>query len=156
MAIEILVPDLPESVADATVATWHKKVGETVKRDEVLVEIETDKVVLEVPALNDGVVTEILQEEGATVVSEQLYPYPHEDVKKALEPYAHVTDYVWCQEEPLNQGAWYCSKHNFDSSLPEHVKLKYAGRPASASPAVGYMSLHTKQQKQLVEDALTL
>jgi len=72
MAIEILVPDLPESVADATVATWHKKVGETVKRDEVLVEIETDKVVLEVPALSDGVVAEILQEEGATVVSKQL------------------------------------------------------------------------------------
>ena len=72
MTIEILVPDLPESVADATVATWHKKVGETVKRDEVLVEIETDKVVLEVPALSDGVVTEILQEEGATVVSKQL------------------------------------------------------------------------------------
>ena len=72
MTIEILVPDLPESVADATVATWHKKVGETVKRDEVLVEIETDKVVLEVPALSDGVVVEILQEEGATVVSKQL------------------------------------------------------------------------------------
>ena len=50
MTIEILVPDLPESVADATVATWHKKVGETVQRDEVLVEIETEKVVLEVPA----------------------------------------------------------------------------------------------------------
>lgn len=92
----------------------------------------------------------------AIIRIEQLYPYPHEDVKKALEPYAHVTDFVWCQEEPLNQGAWYCSKHNFDSSIPEHVKLKYAGRPASASPAVGYMSLHTKQQKQLVEDALTL
>ena len=96
------------------------------------------------------------QTDVAIIRIEQLYPYPHEDVKKALEPYAHVTDFVWCQEEPLNQGAWYSSKHNFDSSLPEHVKLKYAGRPASASPAVGYMSLHTKQQKQLVEDALTL
>lgn len=72
MTIEILVPDLPESVADATVATWHKKVGDSVKRDEVLVEIETDKVVLEVPALSDGVVTEILQNEGATVVSKQV------------------------------------------------------------------------------------
>ena len=50
MTIEILVPDLPESVADATVATWHKKAGDAVKRDEVIVEIETDKVVLEVPA----------------------------------------------------------------------------------------------------------
>ena len=49
-SVEILVPDLPESVADATVATWHKKPGDTVARDEVIVEIETDKVVLEVPA----------------------------------------------------------------------------------------------------------
>ena len=61
MTIEILVPDLPESVADATVATWHKKVGDTVKRDEVIVEIETDKVVLEVPALSDGVLAEVVQ-----------------------------------------------------------------------------------------------
>ena len=72
MIIEILVPDLPESVADATVATWHKKVGDTVKRDEVIVEIETDKVVLEVPALSDGVLAEVVQAEGETVVSKQL------------------------------------------------------------------------------------
>lgn len=72
MTIEILVPDLPESVADATVATWHKKVGDSVKRDEVIVEIETDKVVLEVPATSDGVITEIQQGEGATVVSKQI------------------------------------------------------------------------------------
>ncbi len=72
MTIEILVPDLPESVADATVATWHKKVGDTVKRDEVIVEIETDKVVLEVPALSDGVLAEVVQAEGETVVSKQL------------------------------------------------------------------------------------
>jgi len=72
MTIEILVPDLPESVADATVATWHKKVGDTVKRDEVIVEIETDKVVLEVPALSDGVLAEVVQDEGETVVSKQL------------------------------------------------------------------------------------
>lgn len=54
MTIEILVPDLPESVADATVATWHKKPGDMVARDEVIVEIETDKVVLEVPAPDAG------------------------------------------------------------------------------------------------------
>lgn len=92
----------------------------------------------------------------AIIRIEQLYPYPHEDVKKALIPYAHVTDYVWCQEEPLNQGAWYCSKHNFEASIPENATLKYAGRPASASPAVGYMSLHTKQQTQLVDEALSV
>ncbi|WP_407330860.1 2-oxoglutarate dehydrogenase complex dihydrolipoyllysine-residue succinyltransferase [Enterovibrio sp. 27052020O] len=72
MTIEILVPDLPESVADATVATWHKKPGDVVKRDEVLVDIETDKVVLEVPAPEDGVLEAIIEEEGATVLSKQL------------------------------------------------------------------------------------
>ncbi|NBI41990.1 2-oxoglutarate dehydrogenase complex dihydrolipoyllysine-residue succinyltransferase [[Haemophilus] felis] len=69
---EIITPDLPESVADATVVTWHKKVGEAVKRDEILVEIETDKVVLEVPAINDGILEQIVEAEGAIVVSKQL------------------------------------------------------------------------------------
>lgn len=72
MTIEILVPDLPESVADATVATWHKKPGDAVERDDVLVDIETDKVVLEVPAPESGVLEEILEQEGATVLSNQL------------------------------------------------------------------------------------
>lgn len=69
MTIEIKVPDLPESVADATIATWHKKPGDSVARDEVLVDIETDKVVLEVPAPEAGVLGDILQSEGATVLS---------------------------------------------------------------------------------------
>ncbi|QXO18137.1 MULTISPECIES: 2-oxoglutarate dehydrogenase complex dihydrolipoyllysine-residue succinyltransferase [Vibrio] len=72
MTVEILVPDLPESVADATVATWHKQPGDAVARDEVIVEIETDKVVLEVPAPEDGVLEAILEEEGSTVLSKQL------------------------------------------------------------------------------------
>ncbi|MFM5341723.1 2-oxoglutarate dehydrogenase complex dihydrolipoyllysine-residue succinyltransferase [Aeromonas veronii] len=72
MTIEIKVPDLPESVADATIATWHKKPGDMVARDEVLVDIETDKVVLEVPAPQAGVLGDILQAEGATVLSRQL------------------------------------------------------------------------------------
>lgn len=71
-SVEILVPDLPESVADATVATWHKKPGDSVERDDVLVEIETDKVVLEVPASEAGVLEAIVEEEGATVLSKQL------------------------------------------------------------------------------------
>ncbi|MGP1871216.1 MAG: 2-oxoglutarate dehydrogenase complex dihydrolipoyllysine-residue succinyltransferase [Arsenophonus sp.] len=74
-SIEILAPDLPESVIDATVATWHKKPGDQVKRDEVLVEIETDKVILEVSASNSGVLKSILEEEGATVLSKQLLGY---------------------------------------------------------------------------------
>ncbi|GAA0487241.1 MULTISPECIES: 2-oxoglutarate dehydrogenase complex dihydrolipoyllysine-residue succinyltransferase [Tatumella] len=71
-SLDILVPDLPESVADATVATWHKKPGDSVRRDEVLVEIETDKVILEVPAFADGVLEAVLEDEGATVTSRQL------------------------------------------------------------------------------------
>lgn len=72
MAIEIKAPTFPESVADGTVATWHKKPGEAVKRDELLVDIETDKVVLEVVAPADGVLAEILKNEGDTVLSEEV------------------------------------------------------------------------------------
>ena len=71
-SVDILVPDLPESVADATVATWHKKPGDAVRRDEVLVEIETDKVVLEVPASADGILDAVLEDERTTVTSRQI------------------------------------------------------------------------------------
>ena len=71
-SVDILVPDLPESVADATVSTWHKKPGDAVRRDEVLGEIETDKVVLEVPASADGILDAVLEDEGTTVTSRQI------------------------------------------------------------------------------------
>jgi 2-oxoglutarate dehydrogenase E2 component (dihydrolipoamide succinyltransferase) len=72
MATEVKVPVLPESVSDATIATWHKKAGDAVKRDENLLDLETDKVVLEVPSPVDGVLKEIKFAEGATVTSQQL------------------------------------------------------------------------------------
>ncbi len=72
MAIEIKAPTFPESVADGTVATWHKKPGESVKRDELIVDIETDKVVIEVLAEADGVLAEIIKNEGDTVLSNEL------------------------------------------------------------------------------------
>jgi len=72
MSIEVKVPVLPESVSDATIAAWHKKPGDAVKRDENLVDLETDKVVLEVPAPADGVLKEIKFEVGSTVTSSQL------------------------------------------------------------------------------------
>ena len=72
MSIEIKVPVLPESVADATIAAWHKKAGDFVRRDENLVDVETDKVVLEVVAPEDGVLEEILHDVGSTVLAEQL------------------------------------------------------------------------------------
>lgn len=72
MAIEIKAPQFPESVADGTVATWHKQPGDAVKRDELIVDIETDKVVMEVLAEADGVLTEIIKNEGDTVLSGEL------------------------------------------------------------------------------------
>jgi 2-oxoglutarate dehydrogenase E2 component (dihydrolipoamide succinyltransferase) len=72
MSLEVKVPVLPESVSDATIATWHKKAGDAVKRDENLVDLETDKVVLEVPSPVDGVLKEIKFETGATVTSQQV------------------------------------------------------------------------------------
>ncbi|MFC5439659.1 2-oxoglutarate dehydrogenase complex dihydrolipoyllysine-residue succinyltransferase [Rhodanobacter ginsenosidimutans] len=72
MSIELKVPVLPESVSDATIAAWHKKAGDAVKRDENLVDLETDKVVLEVPAPVDGVLKEIRHDVGDTVNSEQV------------------------------------------------------------------------------------
>ncbi|MBP7891550.1 MAG: E3 binding domain-containing protein, partial [Arenimonas sp.] len=72
MSIEVKVPVLPESVSDAIIATWHKKVGDTVRRDENLIDLETDKVVLEVPSPVDGVLKEIKFETGATVTSAQV------------------------------------------------------------------------------------
>lgn len=72
MSTDIKVPTLPESIADALVVTWHKKPGDPVSRDEVLVDIETDKVVLEVPAAENGVMGAIIEDEGATVVAHQV------------------------------------------------------------------------------------
>ncbi|MFP1867156.1 2-oxoglutarate dehydrogenase E1 component [Lonsdalea quercina] len=96
------------------------------------------------------------QKNVAIVRIEQLYPFPQQYVQSVLEPYAHVLDFVWCQEEPLNQGAWYCSQHHLREAIPFGASLRYAGRPASASPAVGYMSVHQKQQQDLVDDALNV
>ncbi|PIQ40666.1 MAG: dihydrolipoamide succinyltransferase, partial [Thalassolituus sp. CG17_big_fil_post_rev_8_21_14_2_50_53_8] len=72
MSIEIKAPTFPESVADGTVATWHKKPGEPVQRDELLVDIETDKVVLEVVAPADGTLKNVLKEEGDVVLSDEV------------------------------------------------------------------------------------
>src|SRR5690606_32337278 len=72
VSIEVKVPQLPESVTDATLVNWHKKAGDAVRRDENLVDLETDKVVLEVPAPTDGIIKEIRVGDGATVTSGQV------------------------------------------------------------------------------------
>ena len=84
---------------------------------------------------------------------EQLYPFPHQAFSAELRKYSNVTDIVWCQDEPQNQGAWFFVQHYIHENMAEGQKLGYAGRSASASPAVGYAHLHQEQQKTLVEAA---
>src|SRR5262245_18865012 len=86
----------------------------------------------------------------------QLYPFAHEDFQAQIERYKKATEIIWCQEEPRNQGAWHRIQHYLERHLLPHQKLIYAGRDSSASPAVGYKSLHDRQQKELVELALSV
>ncbi|MBI5448331.1 MAG: 2-oxoglutarate dehydrogenase E1 component [Gammaproteobacteria bacterium] len=85
---------------------------------------------------------------------EQLYPFPTTELVAQLSLYPRATDVVWCQEEPKNQGAWYCIHHRLIAAIKKDQTLSYAGRDASASPAAGYMSLHLEQQAALVKQAL--
>ncbi|MGH8438496.1 MAG: 2-oxoglutarate dehydrogenase E1 component [Pseudomonas sp.] len=99
------------------------------------------------------------REDIAVVRIEQLYPFPEDDLVEILAPYTHLKDVVWCQEEPMNQGAWYSSQHHMRRILTRHNKelvLEYAGREASAAPACGYASMHAEQQEKLLQDAFTV
>ena len=89
----------------------------------------------------------------AVIRVEQLYPFPHKQFAAEIKRYPNATEVVWCQEEPQNQGAWYQTRHFLTENLRDDQKLFYAGRPSSASPAVGYASKHNEQQKKLVEVA---
>ena len=95
----------------------------------------------------------------AIIRIEQLYPFPHEEVEVILAQYTNANEFIWCQEEPQNQGAWYCSRHNLDDAVTKFDakhRVTFAGRQASAAPAVGYAGLHNEQQATLVKDALGL
>ncbi|PUE41600.1 2-oxoglutarate dehydrogenase E1 component [Limnohabitans sp. Bal53] len=89
----------------------------------------------------------------AIIRVEQLYPFPHKAFAAELKKYPNATDIVWCQDEPQNQGAWFFIQHNIHENMQSGQKLGYAGRAASASPAVGYSHLHQDQQKALIEAA---
>jgi 2-oxoglutarate dehydrogenase E1 component len=92
----------------------------------------------------------------AIVRLEQLYPFPKDHLEKELAKYPKATEIVWCQEEPRNQGAWYwiASRHHLDSQISGKQKMLLVSRPASSSPAVGYLAKHNEQQKALIESAL--
>ena len=89
----------------------------------------------------------------AIVRIEQLYPFPSVQFTAELRRYKKLKELVWAQEEPMNQGAWYQTQHHLRECLSAKQPLSYAGRPASASPAVGYAAKHQEQQKALVETA---
>ncbi|MDX1668372.1 MAG: 2-oxoglutarate dehydrogenase E1 component [Limnobacter sp.] len=84
---------------------------------------------------------------------EQLYPFPHKSLSAELRKFPKTTEVVWCQDEPQNQGPWFQIQHNILENLNEGQRLGYAGRPASASPAVGYFAKHVEQQKQMIDNA---
>ena len=93
----------------------------------------------------------------AIIRLEQLYPFPHEDFENCLLQYRNVKTITWCQEEPMNQGAWYSSQHHIRRVLNEHfpeIWLEYAGREASAAAAAGYPALHMSQQQKFIDEAL--
>jgi 2-oxoglutarate dehydrogenase E1 component len=89
----------------------------------------------------------------AIVRIEQLYPFAHKAFANEIKKYPNATEIVWTQDEPQNQGAWFFVQHYIHENMLDGQKLGYAGRAASASPAVGYSHLHQEQQKALVDGA---
>jgi 2-oxoglutarate dehydrogenase E1 component len=87
---------------------------------------------------------------------EQLYPFPWRLLRAELACYPGVREYVWCQEEPRNQGAWYSMRHKLEEVVGADFSVIYTGRQASSAPAVGYPALHVRQQQELVAAALGL
>ncbi|MNK15498.1 2-oxoglutarate dehydrogenase E1 component [compost metagenome] len=93
------------------------------------------------------------QNDVAIIRIEQLYPFPHKAFAAELKKFPNFTELVWTQDEPQNQGAWFQIQHNILENMADGQKLAYAGRPASASPAVGYYDKHYAQQKALIDAA---
>jgi 2-oxoglutarate dehydrogenase E1 component len=89
----------------------------------------------------------------AIVRAEQLYPFAHKTFEAELRKYPKATEVVWVQDEPQNQGSWFYVQHHLYQNMSSGQKLGYAGRVASASPAVGYLAKHLEQQKALIEQA---
>ncbi|MCP4842009.1 MAG: 2-oxoglutarate dehydrogenase E1 component, partial [Halieaceae bacterium] len=88
---------------------------------------------------------------------EQLYPFPEAELLKTCQQYPNVVDAIWCQEEPMNQGAWYSSQHHIRRVIHRHkvdVYLRYVGRDSSAAPAAGYMALHMEQLNNFIDESL--
>lgn len=92
----------------------------------------------------------------AIVRIEQLYPFPEENFNKVMEVYKNVKDILWCQEEPMNQGAWYSIQHHLRECLGKKQDLRYVGRLSMAAPSGGYSSVHEREQTKILNEALTV
>jgi 2-oxoglutarate dehydrogenase E1 component len=127
--------------------------------------IEEDKAVKRIVMCSGKVYYDLLEyrahnelNDVALIRIEQLYPFPEEALFAEISKYK-AGSVVWCQEEPQNQGAWYCSQHHLKNVVDRHdssLPLKFAGRAASASPAAGSMSLHVAQQEALIKEAFEI
>jgi 2-oxoglutarate dehydrogenase E1 component len=94
-------------------------------------------------------------EDVAIIRIEQLYPFPQKEFDKVVKRYQNTKMFIWCQEEPQNQGAWDQIKHRFHPITSKHQQLYYVGRSSAAAPSVGYRSVHIKQQETLIDEALS-
>ncbi len=92
----------------------------------------------------------------AIVRLEQLYPFPYSEMEAVVGRYSNAKEYVWCQEEPRNQGSWRSNRHRLERVTPKELEIAFAGRAPSASPASGYFNQHVIEQKQLVDEALAI
>jgi 2-oxoglutarate dehydrogenase E1 component len=92
--------------------------------------------------------------EVAVMRVEQLYPFPAADLQGFVNEFPNAIEVVWCQEEPQNQGAWYQIRHHLQACISDQHELRYVGRPHSASPAVGYYTVHLEEQQSLVREAI--
>jgi 2-oxoglutarate dehydrogenase E1 component len=144
------------ALEDLTQGSFQTVIGET---EEGIKPNKVDRIVF----CSGKVYYDLLETRGehaqnnvAIVRIEQLYPFPHARYEEELARYHKAKKIVWCQEEPRNQGAWYSTQHNLREPLGSKHELLYAGRPASAAPAVGYFNVHVEQQRELVNQALGL
>jgi 2-oxoglutarate dehydrogenase E2 component (dihydrolipoamide succinyltransferase) len=171
MSIEIKAPTFPESVADGTVATWHKKPGEAVKRDELIVDIETDKVVLEVVAPADGSIAEILKGEGETVLSNEIIARFVEGkvvagaVAASAPAPAASAPAAAAAEKPVNPAARKLAEENnvntaavagsgkdgrvLKEDVANHLKSAPAAAPVAAAPAVAMEVVGDRIEKRV-------
>ena len=148
MSENILVPVLGESITEATVSKWLKNEGDPVEVDEPIVELETDKVNLEVPSPVSGILTKINSKDGTVVEVGALLGLVSGNGSVALK-----TEEI-SKLEPKNMGAWFSvrdyNQWTLDTIKANNNKISYKGRSPDASPATGYAKRHISQQKEII------